>query len=223
MKKISILVILLAIIGGIVWRYNTSNSTSSNTDSNTAEAPTISVPSKETIKVSDKISEYKNNELGFSVKYPTSWDIEESGSGVSFFVPTEAEKAKNTVRNLKSDISVFSGKCAFPPVTTVKERDTMKVGDMSFPMISIQNSVQGTNYFNRMYSLQSGSICYLFNFTSITSSTSGKGYSPSDIAKMGVTNRNLVDTADSQFKDMVSSFKFVTGPEGQDETKAPKK
>ncbi|MEK7184764.1 MAG: hypothetical protein AAB683_01345 [Patescibacteria group bacterium] len=224
MKKILILVILLVVISAIFWKYNSSNTPVVDTNAGKVEEVTVSVPSKETVKVSDKISEYKNNELGFSVKYPTLWNVEESVNGVSFFVPTEKEIEKNTVRNLKTDISVISGKCAFPPVTTVKERDTLKVGDLSYNMISIANTVQGTNYFNRMYSLQSGSICYLFTFTSIISSPTGKGYSAADVQKIGSTNKTLVDTADTQFKDMINSFKFIKGPDGQDETKAsPKK
>ncbi len=223
MKKISILVVLLVIILAIVWRYNSSSDTATNTTNNQEEV-TVSVPSKETVKVSDKISEYKNNELGFAVKYPTAWSVEESVSGVSFFVPTDKEVEKNTVRNLKTDINVLSGKCSFPAVTTVKERDTVKVGDLSFNMISIANTVQGTNYFNRIYTLQNNSICYVFTLTSVTSSPTGKGYSATDIQKIGSVNKTLVDTADTQFKDMIKSFKFVTGPEGQDETKiAPKK
>lgn len=223
MKKISILVILLLVIGGIAWRYNsstTTNTDSSKNDDNT----TVSVPSKETIKISDKISEYKNNELGFSVKYPTLWSVEESTNGVSFFVPTDKSAEKNTVRNLKADVNVISGKCSFPAVTTVRERDTVKVDNLTFNMISIANTVQGTNYFNRIYTLQNNSICYVFTLTSVTSSPTGKGYSATDTQKIGVTNKTLVDTADTEFKDMIKTFKYITGPEGQDETKiAPKK
>ncbi len=225
MKKISILVILLVIIGGIVWRFNNSQTSSTDTDvdEQTSEE-TVSAPAKETVKISDKISEYKNNELGFSVKHPTAWDIEESSNSVSFFVPTDASKEKNTVRNLKIDANVISSKCAFPPVTTVKERDTLKVDDLSFNMISIANTVQGTSYFNRMYSLQKDSICYFFALTSVVSSPTGKGFTAADSQKIGVENKTLVDTADAQFKDMVKSFKFVIGPEGEDETKvSPKK
>ena len=43
-------------------------------------------------------------------------------------------------------------------------------------MISMSNTVQGRNYFNRMYTLQKDSVCYYFTFSSITSSPTSKGY-----------------------------------------------
>lgn len=214
MKKIIILVIALVIIGAVIWKF----SGSSGTLSTPYGESTTTVPTSQTVKLSDKLSEYKNDELGFAVKYPTTWEKTESASNVTFSVPTLDDKIKNTIGNLQSKIDVISGKCAFPPVTTVKERDTLKVGDLSFSMISIANTLQGRNYFNRMYSLQKDSVCYFFTFTSITLSPSSKGFTGADAQKIGARNKTLVDTADAQFKDMVKSFNFVVGPAGQDET-----
>ena len=223
MKKIIILVIILAVIGGIVWKFNSSNpSVSENNDQGKTEE--TKVPTSQTVKVSDKISEYKNDELGFSVKYPTTWERGEAPNNVTFSMFSESDKEKNTLGNLQAKIDIGSGKCAFPPVTTVKERDVLRVGDLSFNMISIANSIQGRNYFNRMYSLQKESICYYFTFSSIILSPTSKGYVGADAQKVGARNTVLVDTADAQFKDMVKSFKFVVGPAGQDETQvSPKK
>jgi hypothetical protein len=87
----------------------------------------------------------------------------------------------------------------------------------------MSNTVQGRNYFNRMYSLQKDSICYYFTFSSITLSPTNKGYTGADAQRVGARNLTLVDTADSQFKDMVKSFVFVVGPAGKDETTVPPK
>jgi hypothetical protein len=223
MKKIIILVVLIAIAGAVIWRFNSSNTTSSTDNSNNKEEE-VKVPTSQTVKVSDKISEYKNDELGFSVKYPTMWERGEAANNVTFSVITDVTKDKNTIGNLQAKIDVISGKCTFPPVTTVKERDVLKVGDLSFNMISIANTIQGRSYFSRMYSLQKDSICYFFTFSSVTLSPTSKGFVGADAQAVGARNAMLVDTTDAQFKDMIKSFKFVVGPVGQDETKvSPKK
>lgn len=221
MKKIIILVIAVVIIGAVAWKFAGNSAPAIQTPYGES---TTTVATSQTVKVSEKLSEYKNDELGFAVKYPTTWEKAESPSNVTFTVPTMNEKEKNTVNNLESKIDIISAKCAFPPVTTIKERDTLTVGGLSFNMISIANTVQGRNYFNRMYSLQKDSVCYFFTFSSITLSPSSKGFTGADIQKVGARNKVLVDTADAQFKDMVKSFNFVLGPAGQDETKvSPKK
>ena len=215
--------VLLAIVGAVVWKFNSSNTGSSSNNDNTKEEET-KVPTSQTVKVSDKLSEYKNDELGFAVKYPTTWERGEASNNVTFSVLAENEKEKNTIGNLQSKIDIISGKCTFPPVTTVKERDVLKVGDLSFNMISIANAIQGRNYFSRMYSLQKDSICYFFTFTSVVLSPTSKGFVGADAQAVGARNTALVDATDTQFKDMVKSFKFVVGPAGQDETKvSPKK
>ncbi len=125
----------------------------------------------------------------------------------------------NTIGKLEAGILVSSGKCAFPPVTTIKERSTLKNGDLTFNMISMSNSVQGRNYFDRMYSLQKDSICYTFSFSSIALNPANKGYKGSEATQMSNNNKALVDSADAAFINMVKSFQFVVGPVGQDETK----
>jgi hypothetical protein len=218
-NKILVLVIVIALIGAVVWKFNSStDSSTSKTDEDATKVPT-----SQTVVVSDKSSEYKNDELGFSVKYPTMWDKTEAPNNVSFIIPIDS-KIKNTVGNLETKIDIISGKCAFPLVTSVKERSVLKVGDLDFNMISIANTIQNRNFFNRMYSLQKGSICYFFTFSSITSSPASKGLVGADLQKASATNAKLVDAADTQFKDMVKSFKFVVGEAGKDEASvAPKK
>ena len=218
-NKILVLVIAIALIGAVVWKFNSStDSSTSKTDEDATKVPT-----SQTVVVSDKSSEYKNDELGFSVKYPTMWDKTEAPNNVSFIIPIDS-KIKNTVGNLETKIDIISGKCAFPPVTSVKERSVLKVGDLDFNMISIANTIQNRNFFNRMYSLQKDSICYFFTFSSITSSPASKGLVGADLQKASATNAKLVDAADTQFKDMVKSFKFVVGEAGKDEASvAPKK
>lgn len=225
MKKILILVIVIIIGIAVIWRFNTSQTSLDGLDKDNNASTTVKVSSSQTVVVSNKLSEYKNDELGFSVKYPTAWERGESNSTITFLIPTyDTAKEKNTIGNLQAKIDVISGKCSFPPVTTVKERNTLVVGANTFNMISIANLVQGRNYFNRMYSLEKGSICYFFTFTSVTLSPTGKGYVGADAQKVGAQNTTIVDTADNQFKDMIKSFEFVVGPAGQDETKvSPKK
>jgi hypothetical protein len=96
----------------------------------------------------------------------------------------------------------------------------MKVGDKTFDMISMSNTVKGINYFNRMYSLQKGDVCYMFSFASITQATSSKNLTGSNATQAQNNNKAITATADAAFTDMVKSFQFVTGPQGVDETKA---
>lgn len=222
MKKI-LFVIIIVVIGGVVWRMN-SDSTPKVSNETPKETETVSVPSSQTVKVSEKLSEYKNDELGFSVKYPTTWEKLESSSNVTFVIPLGSDKEKNTVSKIESKIDVSSGTCTFPLVASVKERNTIKVGDLSFNMISLSNTIQGRTFFNRMYSLQKDSICYYFTLGAISSSPSSKGYTGADAQKVGARNTAIIDGVDNQFKDMVKSFAFVVGPAGQDESKvSPKK
>jgi hypothetical protein len=219
MKKILTILIVLIIIGAVIWKFGSSGVTPTPTAEDTTPLPT-----SQTVVVSDKLSEYKNDELGFSVKYPTSWERLESPSNVTFSIPTSDDNVKNTIGKLEAKIDIISGNCTFPPVTTIKERSTLKVKDLTFNMISLSNTVQGRSYFNRMYSLQKDSVCYFLTFSAITLSPTNKGYTGAEAQKVGARNLSLVDTADSQFKGMVKSFGFVVGPEGKDEgTISPKK
>lgn len=220
MKKILIAVIIIVIAGLVIWRFNSP--AGGNLGGKNATS-TASVPTSQTTVVSTKLSEYKNEELGFSVKYPTSWEKGESAANITFTIPKGDGKEKNTIGSLESKIDVITGKCSFPPVTTVSERDTVMVGDLPFNMISIANTIQGRNYFSRLFYMQKASICYYFTFSSITLSPSAQGVAPADIGKVGAANKTIVDAADAQFKDMVKSFKFVEGPAGQDETKVTPK
>jgi hypothetical protein len=222
MKKPLIIIIVLIVLGLIVWAVGgkKSDTTTPATSGDTTTLPSsASAEVSETTKVSDKLSEYKNEELGFSVKYPSTWDKTVDVSSVNFTIPT-GKSDTNTIAKLEAKIAVVSGKCAFPPVTTIKDRGTLKSGDLSFNMISMSNSVQGRNYFDRMYSIQKDSVCYLFSFSSITLSPASKGYKGSEATQMTNNNKALVDSADQAFTAMVKSFAYVVGPVGQDESVA---
>lgn len=217
MKKSIIIVVVLIIIGVLVWTFGGNKSTStSSTEENATSSP--GAPVSETTKVSDKLSEYKNEELGFSVKYPSVWEVGASNSSILFIIHT-AKSTSNTVKKLEPKIVVASGKCSFPPVTTIKERSTLKSGDLSFSMISMSNSVQGNNYFDRMYSLQKDTICYIFSFSSITASPTASGLKGSEATQVTNNNKAIIDSADQAFINMVKSFAYVVSPVGQDETK----
>ncbi len=218
MKKPLIIIIILVILGLVVWAVNSNKGTDSGTNNGGVTATsTASVPVSETVKVSDKLSQYKNEELGFSVKYPSLWEAGASDAVVTFVIPT-GKTTSNTIRKLESKIAVTSGKCAFPPVTTVKERNTLQSGTLTFNMISMSNSVQGVNYFDRMYSLQRDSICYILSFSSITSSPAAQGFKGSEATQVANNNKTLVESADAAFTTMVKSFAYVVGEVGKDET-----
>ena len=221
-KAISALIVIALIIVAIVWLGGRSPSTSPSTDTSTTGTPTTpSAPVSETTKVSSQTSEYQNAELGFSVKYPTVWEKSDSDLGVSFVMPIDKNQV-STVAKLQADINVMSSKCSFPPVTTIKDRGTLKVGTLTLNTISMANTVQGRGYFNRMYSLQKDSICYIFTFSSITLDPASKGLKGSNITQAQNNNKAIVASGDTAFTEMVKTFAFVVGPQGVDETKAPK-
>lgn len=183
---------------------------------------TAPLPVSETTKVSGSLSQYQNAELGFSVNYPNNWEKYETDSGVQFIMPIDQSQV-STVAKLESDITVSGGKCAFPPVTTIQDRGTINVGNLTMNMIAMSNSVQGRSYFNRMYSLQHGDVCYIFAFSYISLSPESKGLTGSNLTQAKNNNKAIQSTADTAFTAMVKSFTFVAPPAGVDETKAAPK
>lgn len=212
-----IILVIIAIVA-IVWFVRMPSSTPAPLGEANGTSTPVAV--SETTKVSSSFSEYQNAELGFSVKYPSVWEREEGNAGVTMVIPIDKTQV-STVATLQTSIQVLSGKCAFPPVTTVKDRGTVKVGSNTFDMISISNTVQGRNYWDRMYSLQSGDVCYIFHFASITLAPSSKGLTGSNATQATNNNKAIVNSADADFTNMVKSFAFITTPAGVDETKAP--
>lgn len=220
-KTTTFLIIGLIIIGIFYFAMRDDKATPGNTDTTTESGgeTTPSVPVSKTTKVTSKISEYENAELGFSIKYPSNWERTDSETMVSFIAPIDQTQV-STVATLKSDVYVYGGKCSFPPVTTIKERKTVTFGDKTFNMISMENNVQGRSYFNRMYSLQKDNTCYSFSFASIALSPASKNLTGSNLTQAQNNNKALIATADKEFSTMVESFAFITGPKGEDETKA---
>ncbi len=226
MKKstVTVVIVIIIIIVGIVLfgRSGTSGTPGIGNDigegnPTATTSATIPVASTEVTKVSSKVSAYVNDELGFSIKFPSTWEKSDSSNGVSLIMPIDQTQV-STVAKLQADITVSSGKCTFPPVTTVKDRGTLVVGTDTLNMISMSNTVQGRNYFNRMYSLEKTGICYIFAFSSITQSPTVKNLTGSNLTQAQNNNKAMVNTADVAFTDMVKTFAFVTGPQGRDET-----
>ena len=160
---------------------------------------------------------FKSEKLGFSIKYPTVWKKIETDSSVSFTIPISNDQAQYVLK-LQADINLLSGTCAFPNVI-IKDRGNLDVGTQRLKMITMANTVQGRNYFNRMYSLQKDTICYFFTFTTVTASPSSKGYTGTDAQKISSSNKALVDIDDSQFTNMIKSFVFITSSQEADENK----
>lgn len=224
MKKSTVsvvLVVVIIIVGILVFgrnsgTINTGDNSGLTGAMNSSTTPSTPIASSEVTKVSSKVSTYHNDELGFSVNYPTIWEKSDVSSGVSFIMPIDQSQV-STIAKLQIDITVTSAKCSFPPVTTVKDRGTMVVGSDTLNMISMANTVQGRNYFDRMYSLQKTGICYIFAFSSIAQSPTVKKLTGSNLTQAQNNNKAIVNTADAAFTDMVKSFVFVTGPQGKDE------
>jgi len=216
----AVVIVLIIIVGGIVWYSHSSSSASPAVDNGSSGQGTTPVISPtETTKVSSDMSEYKNDELGFSVKYPTAWEREDSNAGVTFVIPIDPKQV-STVATLQANIQVLAGTCAFPPVTSIKDRGTITVGSNTLNTISMANTVKGYDYFDRMYSLQKGKVCYMFHFTSVTQPTSIKNLTGSQATQAANNNKAIVNSADAQFTAMVKSFAFVVLPAGEDETQA---
>lgn len=219
-KSTAVIVAVLAIIiiAGILWA-GKSPSDNGATNENMASSTTASVPVSETTKVSNTLSEYQNAELGFSVKYPSVWEREETNSGVNFVIPIDKDQV-STIATLQAYIQVRSDNCDFPPVPTVKDRTTLKVGEFTLNSISLSNSVQSREYYNRLYSLKKDGVCYMFSFASIALSPSSKNLTGSSATQAVNNNKAIVSSTEDAFINMIKSFAFVKGPEGKDETKA---
>jgi len=222
-KNIVILVVVIVIVVAIIWFGGHSSAPSSGVQNPLGQAAGNSaapLPVSETTKVSGQASLYENAELGFSVKYPTSWEKDQTDTGVQFIMPIDQSQV-STVAKLEADVTVSSGKCAFPPVTTVDDRGTIAVGNMTFNMIAMSNSVQGRSYTNRMYSYEHNGSCYLFAFSYIALSPDSKGLTGSDLTQAQNNNKAILKTSDDAFTVMVKSFALVAPPAGKDETQAP--
>ncbi|MDE2188425.1 MAG: hypothetical protein KGJ35_01705 [Patescibacteria group bacterium] len=175
-----------------------------------------SVSPTETTKLSSSLSKFQNEELGFSVNYPTSWQIESAPAGATFIIPDQFPET--TIGTLEASIQVIPGTCAFPPVVSVKDKGQLNVGSLTFDTMTIQNSVQGRGYFDHFYSLQNGNVCYMFLLDSVTLNPTTKGFSSSDVPKITANNQSHISDADAAFNDVVKSFTFVAPPAGEPET-----
>ena len=224
-KIIGLSVVAIIIIGLAIVFVGRSSTTVATPVTSFNEVVSSSTPVivSETTKVSSKTSLYQNAELGFSVNYPSGWEADNNDSGVTFVVPID-KSLVSTIATLEAKITVASGKCSFPPVTTIQDHGTLAVGAQTLNMISMSNSVQGRTYFNRMYSLQKDSVCYFLTFSSIAQSPSSKGLTGSNATQAQNNNKAITSSTDSSFTDVVKSFQFIVGPQGQDEsTASPKK
>jgi hypothetical protein len=223
MKKQSIVGIVVAVIVVIVIIFGVKSyqgyesgpmSSGGNMSQDGSSSPSVSPV--ENSKLAASLSQYKNEELGFSVNYPSAWQTESAPAGVTFIIPDQFPQT--TIGTLDASIQVLSGTCAFPPVVTIQNKSTTQIGSLSFDTISMQNSVEGRGYFDHLYSLQKGNVCYMFTFESVILNPTTKGFSTSDVTKIQANSQAQIDTADAAFKTVVSSFAFVLPPAGQPET-----
>ncbi len=214
----SLIVLIIIVVGIIIFGKGSSTDKAINITTPGEESSSSPVPVIETSKVSSKTTKFENVELGFAVNYPTLWQAENTDRGVRFIIPIDKTQV-STMATLQAEVTVYPSKCAFPAVVTIKDRETIKIGDLTANMISMSNTVQGRAYFNRMYSIQKESICYMFTFTSVALSPESKGLTGSNITQAQNNNKAIVSTSDTEFNNMVKSFVFVASKAGQDETK----
>lgn len=226
-----IVVVVIIIIAIFIGRHGNSPSTSQTgttyiappTGPNANATTTTPIPVTEVSPSSNGTTVYTNNELGFSVAYPTSWKLESDPSGPSFTIPlTVAGKnisTTNTIATLAASIYTTAGACSFPSLgssASVKE-STTTVGSNSFGTLSVQNSTNSLDYTDLMYTLQQGSgsgkYCNVFAFGAITKKTK-------DTA-LADNNSKIISEARQEFTTMVKSFALVTGPAGQSESAHP--
>ncbi|MCL5782124.1 MAG: hypothetical protein M1459_02065 [Patescibacteria group bacterium] len=220
-KSTAIIVAVLAIIVVVVIVISGKggNSTPAINTENSPTETTTPVPVSETTKVSSTLSEYKNDELGFSVKYPNTWEKDEANSMITFVIPLDKSQV-STIASLQANINVTAGTCLFPPLSSIKDRSKITVGDLSFNTITISNTVKDRQYYSRIYSLQNGDVCYMFYYNAISYSPATKNLKGSEATQANNNNRAIISASENDFIATVKSFKFVTGPQGIDETKA---
>ncbi len=120
MKKSIIVIVVVIILGLIIWgvtkksgnNVQNAGQTGSTTDvSSTANGNIPVTPSAtvtDTTKVSDKLTKYENQELGFTVNYPSAWQVTSSATGAGFIIP-EGAADTNTLGKLEASIVVTSG------------------------------------------------------------------------------------------------------------------
>ena len=221
MKKQSIVwtvvvIVLIAIIIIIVRAYQSYEMGPGGSSGISEASSSLSVSPVVQSQLSSSLSQFKNEELGFSVNYPSNWQTESAPAGVTFIIPDQFPQT--TIGTLDASVQVLSGNCAFPPVVTIKDQGTLNVGDLAFNTVSMQNSVEGRNYFDQLYSLQKGNVCYMFTFVSVTINPTTKGFSTSDVSKINANSQSHINDANAAFKAVVQSFAFVAPPVGEPET-----
>jgi hypothetical protein len=222
-----IIIVIIVIIAIVAMRGGSSPAAQSGTTGvyiapptgpNSTATTTTPIPATEIATSSNGLSQYVNNELGFSVNYPTAWTIANNSNGPIFTIPTTG-KSQNSITILQAGIYYSPGVCAFPPVatSTIQKQSVVTVGSLSFNMLSVVNSAAGMNYNDRMYTLQqsnaSNKSCLIFSFGAVAKTSSS--------SVVTADNSSIVTAADTAFTALVKSFAFVTGAAGQSESAHP--
>jgi len=225
----AIVVIVIIIIAVVIGRQGSSTSVTSSTTSSNSSASnqagdgSAPIPVTEVASSSNGITQYTNNELGFSVDYPALWKVEADPSGPSFTIPLTVAgpnpSTQNTIATLAASIYTTSGACAFPTLgsSASTKVSTTTVGSNSFGTLSVQNSTSALDYTDMMYTLQQGTgrgqYCYVFAFGAISKKTTNTAIQDN--------NNSIISEATQGFTAMVKSFAFVVGAAGQSETAHP--
>ena len=231
---VAVIVIILIVVfvsRGSSAPSTTNNQTTGNTVTtlNGNTAPTAPIASTVVEQVSSGVKKYQNDELGFSVNYPSAWKVEDAADGPLFTMPltaasTAAAGGKTTLLTLEASIYFVPGNCAFPAVATssITGRSTVTAGNLQFKMIKVATTVKALSYYDEMYTLQQGTAsapsCYVFSFASIAASPASKKIAAADTAAVTANNQSLITKASEDFLAMVKTFAVVTTADGQSET-----
>ena len=202
---VAVIVVIAIIVVAVGKSGSTSNSTGSTATNTTGGNTAATVPAPpvvNNVSVSETLSQYQNSELGYSLNYPKVWNLSNNLSGPTFNISTS-----NTIKTLNVSASFTSGKCAFPtvPKKSITDSGVVKSGAFTFNMEAYASTAGGYDLFNRVYTLQQDSICYVFTLESAVKSGD-------------ITAKNTVTATDKSFTTMVKSFAILTGATGDSET-----
>ena len=227
----AVILVIVIIIAVFIGKHGGSSAGSSGagdyiappTGPNANATTTTPIPDIQVASSTNGVTQYTNNELGFSVGYPSSWKIESAPSGPSFTIPLTiagtAAASANTVATLAANVYITSGACSFPTLgssASVKQ-STTTVGSNKFGTLAVSDSANNLSYTDLMYTLQQGSgagkYCYVFAFGAIEKATKDSATKANNTA--------IISQASKDFTALVKSFAVVTGPAGQDESAHP--
>jgi hypothetical protein len=164
--------------------------------------------------------EYKNDELGFSIKYPSDLVIvpDTHSTSVTFKFP---DTYFSTVMKDQVVVSVYAERLCSPVVLSGHEgtiSENMMVGGINFTRNEQYEIAAGNRYLTRTYDVIRNQVCYRTTF--FVHGANGAGLYESDPAKIkeiDIVHDRELQYVTEIFGKMLESFDFVDTPEGINE------